>query len=484
MRPRSWIVTVICACAWAQQRIALPAEATSPLLRALETYSTRQTLNAFQRRVEWSPLINLNFRTANLAWLLPNQDYVTIPATPSTEPDFAEDTLISNGVGPNTRQNPPAACVGTFFDSLLSAFAYPVFGIERDTILRLDIQGTLYYLCTNGGVAERYDIVPRRAGSAWRVGIKGVATAIINFAGSQPCEPATSAPSPDPVADGAYTLFYRIYPAERVMWPLYDPPRAGAKPSSDSIIAEVTKPLSQVRLINRLLDEEGPNCPEVSQSFLEVFDFAYFESPVVVRDSGSYYIALESEVFNRNTFNLADTLYFFMGPRTSGDIESHPCLTGDTLFAGRSVFSVGLYNASTGVYEGAPVLQGGFIVDWAPVGGIAAQLNFVLFPIIYAYEDQTASGTWINGGTQSIMTPYPNPTTECLNLRFESQRASEIRLTLYSLEGRIVKAWSPFAIPAGEAQLSVDVHDIPSGTYILRVESELARAAFEVTVLH
>ncbi|RMF53076.1 MAG: hypothetical protein D6750_01420, partial [Bacteroidetes bacterium] len=57
------------------------------------------------------------FRTANLPWLQPNQDYAIVP-DPTNDPDYAHDTLLSNGTGPNTRANPPAGCIGTFFDSL------------------------------------------------------------------------------------------------------------------------------------------------------------------------------------------------------------------------------------------------------------------------------------------------------------------------------------------------------------------------------
>lgn len=64
-----------------------------------------------------------SLRTQSLGWLQPNQSYMVVP-DPTNDTDYAGDTLISNGVGPNTRPSAPTGCIGTFFDTLDAVGAY------------------------------------------------------------------------------------------------------------------------------------------------------------------------------------------------------------------------------------------------------------------------------------------------------------------------------------------------------------------------
>lgn len=483
MKPLHWIVGL--ALLWAQEKIYLPVEIEQDFLLNLQEWQNKKLLRARQRSL--SPLHLPQMRTTNLPWLLPNQNVKVVPSTNITRPDFAGDTLLANGVGSNVRDNPPQGCVGTFFDSLEANFAYPAFGIERDTIQTVQIGNRAYYLCTNGGVAERYDIVPRRDSPRRRVAIKGVAALILNYSAGNGCEPTTAAPAPEYVEDGAYTLIYAIMPSQNVRrWPFFNPPRSGTKPA-DSLVRVQTKPLSEVRLANVIKGQRGPSCPEPTRNqpdyVVQLLDFAYFSQPLIISDSASYYVSVMSEIFNRKTFNLRDTLHFCMGPGSALPPDRHPCLTADTVQLGRSVFSVGLYDTTNGSFIGVPVMDT-LVLDWVPVGGLARQLNFIVFPIIYDFlGEPTSLGSWIRAGTQNIMTPYPNPTTDCFHLRFESEESTTVHAYLYTPDGRLVKSYTPQSISAGEAQLTLDVQDVPLGTYVLRVESELGRAVFQVTIL-
>lgn len=435
-------------------------------------------------------------RTQNLGWLLPNQSYMTVPA-PTNDPDYAGDTLISNGVGPNTRSNPPTACLGTFFDSLDAVGAYLIIGNERLQVTR---GGGIPNPCDNlfldGAIAERYDIDPDLGGADRTVSIKGIAAWIVNFGGSSGnCNPQLSAPDPDD-GDNAYTLTYSLYNVKTQNYNVvYSPPRTGTAP--DQPIRTTTRPISDVRIGNAAFNESGPNCPSFTNTqnphLAEVFDFAYFDTPVDITDSTSYYVVIATERYNVGgtsatappAYTLTDTLYFLYGPTSSLGLNNHPCYNADTVRPGRSLLSWALYDTCSGSYSGLLSDLGSF-PDWVPMHALYDPplnrgLNWIAFPIVYAQTLTT--GMWIHGDQQSIMTPYPNPAVDCINLRLRGDMPAQVEAQLYTLDGRWVKAWPTQHAAAGEVQLTLDTGDVPAGTYLLRVQSERARAAFQVTIL-
>lgn len=423
-------------------------------------------------------------RIQSLPWLQPNQDYAIVP-DPTNDPDYAGDTLISNGTGPNTRSNPPAACIGTFFDSLEAEAAYPAVGNFRD------IAGSVsppLIAFLDGAIAERYDITPDLGNVNRTVSIKGIALLLVNFSGTNGCIPQLQAPTPDSLNDGAYTLFYTLHPARTYSWgtPFYNPARPGTYPQAP--VRTTTKPISDVRIGNLLLGESGTNCPlpqGTPPSITELFDFAYFSTPLDITDSASYYVSVGTERYNLKTYNLTDTLFFLMGPAYAGPMTNHPCFTGDTAIIGRSLVSWAIYDTSSGDFYAKPSGLSPTLPDWAPTHlfgpPINKGLNWVLFPIVYAQDITT--GVWIRGDKLSIMSPYPNPATECFHLRVQAPTPTEVTLYLYTLDGRWVKTWGPRSLSAGESTLSLDTGDLPAGSYLLRVQSPLGAAAFHLTIL-
>ncbi|MDW8057846.1 MAG: T9SS type A sorting domain-containing protein [Bacteroidia bacterium] len=469
----------LAALLWAQQ---IQVEGLKLKLDKLPSRWRPMTLKGNQARVQ------------SLPWLLPNQDYIIVPTSPATQPDYAGDTLISNGVGPNTRQNPPAACVGTFFDSLDVALAFLAENNERFVIAGIS---SPLAVVTDGTIAERYDFSPDLGGTNRTVSIKGIAVMLVNIhsSNSNACDPALPAPARDSLNDGGYTFFYQLYPVRTYTWgqPFYSQPRPGTILGA-APVRSASKTADQIRLANGLYGQNGSQCPPVSPTtnVVEVFDFVYFSNPLDITDTASYYVVVGTERYNLKSYNLTDTIYFLLGPAfsnfwTTGNLDAHPCFTGDTVLIGRSLFSIAIYDTASGNFFGRLSSLNPTLPDWVPTHAINSPikngLNWVAFPIVYAQNDLT-TGIWMHGDAQSIMTPYPNPTTDCFHLHFESQQPTTVRLYLYTTDGRLVKTWEPQPISAGKARVVVDVNDVPAGTYLLRVQSELGRAAFHVTVLH
>lgn len=428
-------------------------------------------------------------RTASLPWLQPNQDYTLVPTTAS-DPDYAGDTLLSNGTGPNTRSNPPAACVGTFFDSLEQQAAYLLVSNERFKLSSgIPALGIAPYY--DGAIAERYDITPDRGGQNRTVTIKGIALLLLNFLPSNPCSPSLADPSPGQGANG-YTYTYALHQATPYTYssPLYSSPRPGTIPAANPV-RTATKTLDQVRLGNLLLGNSGLQCPTAQSSITELFDFVYFTNPLDITDSTSYYVVVSTERYNINTYSLTDTIYFLYGPAWAGSINSHPCFNGDTVRLGRSLISWAFYDTTNnpgtgGTFYSNPSNLSPNLPDWLPIHlfgpPVSNGLNSVAFPIVYVQDITT--GAWIRGGAGDILTPYPNPTTECFHLKVRTPGATTLQLGLHTLDGRVVKTWPVRPLAAGENVVSMDVTDVPAGTYLLRAQSEAIRAAFQVTILH
>ncbi|MCS7188565.1 MAG: T9SS type A sorting domain-containing protein [Bacteroidia bacterium] len=428
-------------------------------------------------------------RTQSLGWLLPNQDFVIVP-DPTNDPDYAGDTLISNGTGPNTRTNPPTVCVGTFFDSLDMVGAYILLGNERFKLFTVSTNPLGLCAFLDGAYAERYDISPDLGGTDRTVSIKGVAAWIVNISGGNPCAPTIGAPTPDN-GDGEYTITYELYPARNYTWgsPFYTPSRQGTILGT-TVVRSVSKPMSQVRIGNGAFGGSGPSCPGFAGNpphIAEVFDFAYFPQPLYITDSASYYVVLRTERYNLNTFNFIDTLYVTYGPGNSGfNPANHPCYNADTVRIGRSLISWAVYDTVSGEFYDDPSGLQPTLPDWLPLHlllnpPLDKGLNYVIFPIVYSQD--LGTGVWIHGDRQSFMTPYPNPTTDCFHVKFRSASSSQVELHLYTTDGRWVKSWPAYSVPAGESQVVVDVTDVPGGTYVLRVRSELGQAAFQVNIL-
>ncbi|MFI5264179.1 MAG: T9SS type A sorting domain-containing protein, partial [Candidatus Kapaibacterium sp.] len=69
----------------------------------------------------------------------------------------------------------------------------------------------------------------------------------------------------------------------------------------------------------------------------------------------------------------------------------------------------------------------------------------------------------------SNLSLFPNPSSGILSVRFDAQKAVSSDLGIYDLLGREVKTQK---LPAGINTIDLDLGDLPSGSYIIRVASE------------
>jgi len=424
---------------------------------------------------------------ADLGWLKPSQDADTVPTTPNTIPDYAGDTLIANNAGDDIDPNIPSVCNYSFFDSLSNG-AYLIWNQNRITFLGNYLHGgtapgdTVFFI--GGGVAERYDIDATPLNDQNQsLYIKGVAALIQNNRNSPlslRCNPRTGevrgGPWPN---DNAYTVAYQLLDTIEVDYPIDDAGtefRHGSYPdtSANGLIAEITRPLNSIRITFNSADGQ---CVSGS-SVLELLDHAYFDQPIEIQGSKSFYVALRFDLYVPGVDAVFDTLYTRLGP--AYDYPGGTCLTADTFFAGRNLLLTPGFKRSTSTFI--------YPNEWYPQyylfsfeeTGRGLDLNLLIFPIVYV-SSSTASTPVVRNGSMAFSAPYPNPAVDCLHLSVESPAATTLRLTLYTSEGRLVRSWNR-TLQSGTNTVAVDL-EVPAGAYLLQAQSPYGAATFWVNVV-
>jgi hypothetical protein len=486
---------------WAQQYV-------SP--RQTRVFKRNPQIEAIARDAQWVPIDldeglspgtqpqrRITDFGANLGWLQLSQDADTVPTTPNTLPDFAGDTLLANNASDTTDPNTSSNCNHSFFDSLYRKLAFRVpsqatnihfFGNYLHGNPQSD---TVFYL--GGGIAERYDITPPTGFSVY---IKGIATQILNnfyLSGTARCNTGTGEVSGGPwPSDNVYTIGYQLLDTIQIVYDVREnnnaPPdlRVGSYPNQ--VVAEVTKPLSQVRIG---YDVNAGQC--VAQVIsggrgrIERLDYAYFTAPVEITNDPackkSFYAAVRYDLYVPGVDAINDTLFGLIGPGYKFEDRGAPftCYTFDTVSPGRNMVLTPVFIQS----------QDTFIApnEWYPqyfaFRGRGFDLNFLLFPIIYVGQTAgnciTVSTPVVRNGAMAFSAPYPNPAIDCLHLNVESPAATPLRLALYTSEGRLVRSWNR-TLQSGTNTVAVDL-EVPAGAYLLQAQSPYGAATFWVNVV-
>jgi hypothetical protein len=313
--------------------------------------------------------------------------------------------------------------------------------------------------------------------------IKGVAAFIQNNHNSPVslrCNPRTNEVNGGPwTGDNAYTVAYQLLDTIEIDYPIDGGSdfRHGTYPktSDDGLIAEKTRPLNDIRIFYNVDDGR---CVSRINSLLEQLDHAYFDQPIEIRGSKSFYVALRFDLYVPDGDEVLDTLFTRFGP--GYDLTSGTCFTADTLFAGRNLVLTPGFRKSTSTFI--------YPDEWYPQyyllninrRGRGLDLNFLIFPIVYAAPRSTSAPV-VRSGSIAFSAPYPNPAVDCLHLNVESPAATTLRLTLYTSEGRLVRSWNR-TLQSGTNTVAVDL-EVPAGAYLLQAQSPYGAATFWVNVV-
>ncbi len=186
----------------------------------------------------------------------------------------------------------------------------------------------------------------------------------------------------------------------------------------------------------------------------------YFGVAALDRDdvvvSGVFYDALGSAEQDADIYTYLTT------------ISDDPLLPDDR----RTTVGVGPYDIPAGE---------SVTVRFAFVGG--ADLNDVIANAEVAQGGAVASEVTTPAGTYALYSAYPNPFAVSTTLGFAVPEAQQVRLTVYDLLGRRVATLVDGIVQAGEQQVRLDATNLPSGTYIVRLEAGANNLTERVTVI-
>jgi hypothetical protein len=84
----------------------------------------------------------------------------------------------------------------------------------------------------------------------------------------------------------------------------------------------------------------------------------------------------------------------------------------------------------------------------------------------------TSTGIVALAGNSPLLELFPNPATDQFTVRFTMERAGEVDLLLYSLDGKYVKNLTGKRAPAGLFTESFSVKDLAPGCYLLKTTAD------------
>ena len=147
-------------------------------------------------------------------------------------------------------------------------------------------------------------------------------------------------------------------------------------------------------------------------------------------------------------------------------------------FAAGTALEFRLFDASAGAQRSGGITVA-FEDGFDAAGGLRADHVYVVQQAHPTADDAAAPGAEATVGT-----PYPNPATATATVEVRADAAQRIVAEVYDTVGRRVGASVERALGAGESvDLSLDVHGLSPGLYVVRVAGETFTQTRRITVV-
>jgi hypothetical protein len=88
--------------------------------------------------------------------------------------------------------------------------------------------------------------------------------------------------------------------------------------------------------------------------------------------------------------------------------------------------------------------------------------------ILMVYKTSNSTGL----KTEEMMTVYPNPTTNLVNVEFEVKESSNVKLCVVDMNGAIKTVILDKEMPAGIYTYSYDLQSFASGVYVAYLQAK------------
>jgi beta-fructofuranosidase len=120
-------------------------------------------------------------------------------------------------------------------------------------------------------------------------------------------------------------------------------------------------------------------------------------------------------------------------------------------------------------------------IDAFSQGGTATFLNLDVWEMKDMNDPSVSTIETEKQNNKPILSLFPNPATDNLSIEFENETPQYLRFSMDNLLGQTVKTWSKTINETGKQQVNVSLSGLPTGLYILNIQSEnslLASAKF------
>ena len=161
----------------------------------------------------------------------------------------------------------------------------------------------------------------------------------------------------------------------------------------------------------------------------------------------SFLYAPANGYFHADGYTLAD--YFYMEDSSAnhfiGKLEPHSFSLAD--YAGQTIYVAFVHDSDDD--------------------------NYITIDDILILGNLTTSVNELSDAEVRLVT-YPNPADNFVNVLFRLEEPADVRLSLYDLQGRLVRQLPPLTKAVGEQSHRFDVRTLPSGTYevVLDIEGQ------------
>lgn len=92
--------------------------------------------------------------------------------------------------------------------------------------------------------------------------------------------------------------------------------------------------------------------------------------------------------------------------------------------------------------------------------------DYAIFPLVDLVTASIDGDLFIEGLKYSL---YPNPSTDWMNVEMEVEQVGEYSILMHDLSGRLIKTHNVGYLTQGRVSTSVEVFDLPAGSYILTI---------------
>lgn len=151
------------------------------------------------------------------------------------------------------------------------------------------------------------------------------------------------------------------------------------------------------------------------------------------------------------------------------------CIYADPLFVDPAVYDYHLQSSSPCLEAGDPLFVPAAVCGfWNEDLDMTARIKATYIDMgVYEYDDPVKSTLFVSDvtDTNSILI-YPSPADTYLNVRLSLMQEGDVSMDIVAMNGQVIKKYSKKGLTSGDNEFGIDVNDINSGLYFIRISGK------------